>query len=352
MTYSVQQICDFCPDLVVDSTDVDRKFSQMSAVDDYHADSLIFVSEASQAAELGNSLPSVIVTDARIAPSIPNGDTAVITVTNVRLAQAIIKSQFNDYDPSDSEWPDIHPSAVIHADAKLGKNVRVGPCSVIGKNAVIGDNTIIRANCVIEHDAQVGESCTIHNLVNIGLACIIGDRVIIRPGAIVGNEGFGFAQDENKHYHRVPHTGIVEVQDDVQIGSNCNIDRATYGKTVISRGVKIDSLCHIAHNCFVDEDALFVSQSGIAGSCHIGKRVISSGQTGMLDHRSVADDALLVHRCGVTEDIPSAGMWAGTPPRPFKEYVRNLDSGKKMKKLEERINKKLDAIEKKLDLKS
>ena len=109
----------------------------------------------------------------------------------------------------------------------------------------------------------------------------------------------------------------------------------------MARGVKIDALCHVAHNCFIDEDTLFVAQTGIAGSCTIGKRVIISGQTGVLDHRTVADDAILVHRCGVTEDILTAGMWAGTPAMPFKDYVRELNLSKKVAKLEAKIEKLL-----------
>ena len=219
---------------------------------------------------------------------------------------------------------------------------------VIGADASIGNNTIIRANSVIERGVVIGDDCIIHALVNVNQHCQIGDRVILRPGVIIGNEGFGFAQDDKRHYHRIPHTGIVRIEDDVQIGSNGNIDRATYGETVIKRGVKIDAQCHVAHNVVVDEDTLFVAQCGIAGSTKIGKNVILSGQTGTLDHRTIADNAVLVHRCGVTEDITGPGLWAGTPPKPMKEYVRNLNPVDKMKKLERKLNEKINALEEKL----
>ena len=244
--------------------------------------------------------------------------------------------------------PDIHPSAVIHQSATFGDNVRIGPNVVIGENVTVGSNTIIRNNSVIERNAVIGNDCIIHSLVNINQACYIGNRVIIRPGVIIGNEGFGFAQDAEGRYQRIPHTGTVEINDDVQIGSNCNIDRATYGKTIIQRGVKIDSLCHIAHNVNVGEDTLFVSQCGVAGSTRIGKKVILSGQTGVLDHMTIADNAVLVHRCGVTEDVDSAGLWAGTPPKPFKEYVSNLNPGSKIKRLERKLNNKIAELEKKI----
>lgn len=332
MAYQVQDVCNRFSDLIIDASCTDSWFSRIDSVEGVQSESLVFISDADSLVNLDSS-PAVIVTSAEIAPLTEGEASSVIVVKNVRLAQAFIKQEYADYDTADSHWGEIHPSAVIHPSAKLHQGVRVGPNTVIGPDVEIGTNTHIRSNCVIEHSVVIGENCVINNLVNIGYLCVLGDRVIVRPGAIIGNEGFGFAQDEQRRYHRTPHTGYVDIGDDVQIGSNCNIDRGTYGATTIARGVKIDALCHIAHNVSIDEDALFVAQSGIAGSCNIGKRVIASGQTGMLDHKTVVDDVVLVHRCGVTEDVLEPGLWAGTPPRPFKEYVRNLGLGKKVDKL-------------------
>ena len=330
MSHSAKNLCTLFSSLVLDARNTDAEFSRIDSSENYAEDSLIFVSDQTQ---LRSPAPAVLITTEDLAASLPDEGHCVISVKNIRLAQATIKQHYCDYDASDSEWEAIHPSAVIHPSAQLGVNVRIGPNTVVGANVVIGQGTQVRANCVLEHNASIGSDCIINNLVNIGYHCVLGDRVIIRSGAIVGNEGFGFGQDENSRYHRIPHTGIVEIQDDVQIGANCTVDRGTYGKTLIARGVKIDALCHIGHNTLIDEDALIVAQTGISGSCTIGKRVIASGQTGTIDHRTIADDAVLVHRCGVTEDIPSAGMWAGTPPKPFREYVRGLNLEKKVEKL-------------------
>ena len=337
MSYSVQQLCDQFSELIVASRHTEGSFQSIDSVGAHTPDSMIFADEEVHLPTALMVAPAVIVTTESLAESVA-AEQCVIVVRNVRLAQANIKQHYSDYDSSDSEWPDVHPSAVVHPSAQLGSEVRIGPNSVIGKNVVIGDATQVRANCVIEHDVQIGEHCIINNLVNIGYSCTLGDGVILRPGVIIGNEGFGFAQDEKRHYHRIPHTGIVEIQDDVQIGANCNIDRGTYGKTVITRGVKIDALCHIAHNCLVDEDTIIVAQSGIAGSCHIGKRVVMSGQSAMIDHMTVVDDVVLVHRAGVVQDITTAGVWAGTPPKPFKEYVRHLNIQKQIDKLKKRID--------------
>lgn len=334
MPYPVTELCDRFSAMIMDVRHPEAEFSRIDSTENYREDSLIFVSDTAQ---LGTTPPAVIVTTDKLAASIADHGSCVISVADVRVAQALIRQFYCDYDASDSEWDAIHPSAVIHPSAKLAADVRIGANTVVGKNVVIGQGTQVRANCVLEHDAVIGSDCIINNLVNIGYQCLLGDRVILRSGAIIGNEGFGFGQDQDSRYQRIPHTGIVEIQDDVQIGANCNIDRGTYGKTVIARGVKIDALCHVGHNCLVDEDALFVAQTGVAGSTRIGKRVVASGQTGIIDHRTIADDAILVHRCGVTEDIPNAGMWAGTPPKPFKEYVRGLNLDKKIEKLSARL---------------
>lgn len=343
MSHSVVELCQRFTDLVIDSRNNQCEFETVDSTESFTSDSLIFVSDQSGLPDTHQTAPAVIVTDGELAQKI-QGDQCVVIVNNVRLAQALIKQAYQDIDVSDPEWDSIHASSVIHSSAKLGENVRIGANTVIGAGVVIGDRTQVRANCVIEREVMIGADCIINNLVNIGLQCQLGDRVIVRAGATIGGEGFGFAQDEARHYHRVPHTGNVVIGDDVQIGANCNIDRATYGSTLIKRGVKIDALCHIAHNCTVGEDVLIVAQSGLAGSCDIGDRVICSGQTGMLDHRTVAADAVLVHRCGVTEDIPSAGVWAGTPPKPFKEYVANLNAAKRLERKLAKLQEKVDSL--------
>ena len=352
MTFTAKEVCDSIPQLLINCADNAQSFDHISSIEAFDAQSLIFISELEQSDTLEDQLPSVVVTNETVQQALNERypTLCIITVNNVRLAQALIKSTFNDYDAKDQEWPSIHPSAVIHESAKLGDNVRIGPNVVIGENTQIGNNTIVRANCVIERNVVIGKDCIIHSLVNVNQACLLGDRVILRPGVIIGNEGFGFAQDDQGRYHRIPHTGIVRIEDDVQIGSHGNIDRATYGETVIKRGVKMDSFCHVAHNVIVGEDTLFVSQCGIAGSSKIGKNVILSGQTGVLDHRTIVDNAVLVHRCGVTEDITAPGLWAGTPPKPMKEYVRNLNPVDKMKRMEKKLNEKIKALEEKLAL--
>lgn len=341
MRFTAKELCDHLGDLVLAKRNIEAQFESVDSAEEFGPTSLIFISELRPYYFDKSVRPAVVVTSQKISKLLEAEPFCVVSVDNVRLALALTKQQFADYDKSDSEWDAIHPSAVIHHTAQLGAGVRVGPNCVIGEGVEIDRDVQIRANCVIEHGAYIGADTVIHPMVNIGYNCVIGQRVIIRPGVIIGNEGFGFAQDSVKRYHRIPHTGVVHISDDVQIGSNSNIDRATYGVTHIDRGVKIDALCHIGHNVRVKEDALFVAQCGVAGSSSVGKRVVLSGQTGVLDHKTIVDDAILVHRCGVTTDVLESGVWAGTPPKPLKDYVRDINLAKKVSRLEKALKKAL-----------
>jgi len=213
---------------------------------------------------------------------------------------------------------------------------------VIGANVIIGDNIIIRSGSVIERDTSIGSNTVIHSLVNIGFESQIGKNVIIRSGATIANEGFGLSPDSDGKFHRVPHTGIVVLEDDVQIGANCNIDRATYGATLIKRGAKLDAQCHIAHNVEIGEDCVITAHCVIAGSSKIGNRVVMSGKSGVSDHVNICDDVTLIHRASVFSDIKEKGQWAGMPAKPFKDYLKDLRNRKQQSKLIDRI-KQLEA---------
>lgn len=343
MTFAVEKLVARFAEIVVSSHNtVGANFSQIDSIEHCSSNSLVFVDDASQIPDI---TPAVMVTRTDIANDFITQFTTVegkpsccvISVDNVRLAQAKIKQAYQDYKSSDAEWDAVHATAVIHSSVELSLGVRVGPNVVIGSDVSIGAGTQIRANAVIEHGVKIGKNCVINPLVNIGYDCVLGDRVNIHTGVVVGNEGFGFAQDSERNYHRIPHTGNVIIGNDVQIGANSNIDRGTYQATKIGNGVKLDSLCHIAHNVHIDEGSLFASQACIAGSSYIGKRVMASGQVGVLDHLKVADNTVLVHRSGVTESISKPGMYAGIPAKPFKEYVRGLAMNKRLDRIASQI---------------
>ena len=314
------------------------EFSELAGFEDVNKDAMVFIQSAEQFHEFGEIQPSVVVTAESVAQEIGSEFSGtIVCVKDIRLAQALFKQKFFDYLAQDDEWPDIHPNAIIHSSSSIGNNCRIGPGVTIGANCTIADHVCIRANSVIEHGVTIGKNSIINSLANIGYNSEIGENVIIQSRCIIGNEGYGSPTDEPHQHHRIPHTGNVKIGNNVQIGSNTCVDRGTYASTEIERGVKIDNLCHIAHNVRIGENSLITAQTVIAGSSSIGKRVITSGQTGVLDHINIADDVVLVQRAGVSQDITESGMYAGSPAKPYREFVKGLGVSKKLARLEQKL---------------
>ena len=269
--------------------------------------------------------PAVVVTSSKLKESFSKIKGVVTLIApNVVLAHALLKEKYADRDFSKSGWSGIHPSSVIHETAIIDSTVTIEPKVVIGSRVRIGKNTRVLAGTVIENDVVIGDDTVIHSSVVIGYGCKIGNQVIIESGTVIGSEGYGFAQDEKRKSHRIPQTGIVVIEDRVRIGAGNCIDRATYAETRIGAGTKTDNLCHIAHNVKIGEDCLLTAMLCIAGSSTVGDRVITSGQTGILDHVNVCSDTVFLHRAGVSKDIEKPGAYAGAPLQPLAEYMRNM----------------------------
>jgi UDP-3-O-[3-hydroxymyristoyl] glucosamine N-acyltransferase len=300
--------------------------------------SLIFVDSPEFVDQAIESSPAAIVTQAKLAESFSSlSATAILLSKNTRLAQALIRQAYADYDHRNIEWPAIHPAATIHHSASIAEDAIIGPGVVIGRNVKIGRASIIKANTVLEQDAVIGEECILHPNVVVSYACELGNRVILKSGCVIGMEGFGFAQDENGRSYRIPQTGKVVIEDDVLMGSQCNVDRATWGETRIRAGSKFDALCHVAHNADIGEDCIIIAQTGVAGSSTLGKRVIVSGQSAITDHVTITDDVTLVQRAGVINNIDEPGVYAGTPVQPVKDYFRNSAVAHKLVELRKQV---------------
>jgi UDP-3-O-[3-hydroxymyristoyl] glucosamine N-acyltransferase len=311
---------------------------------------ITFASSQEYLSQALKNQPAAIVVAGKIAGA--SIGTPVLITDNVNLAHALIKQKYADWNFRDTEeWGRIHPSAVIHPQAKIADTAIVGPNAVIGRGAELQDGCVVMAGTVVEAEAVIGENTVLHPHVTVGRRCQIGRDCIIRSGTVIGSEGFGFAQDAERKHHRIPQTGIVVIEERCVIGANNCIDRAAYGVTRIRSGVITDNFCHIAHNCDIGEDTIMVAMTGIAGSCRLGKRVICSGQTGMLDHISVPDDTVLLVRAAVTESIEKPGVYAGGPPLlPITAHhrttalIRNLPQISRDLKA---LQKKVEELEKK-----
>src|SRR3989338_5988588 len=223
---------------------------------------------------------------------------SIIRTDNPSLAFASIITKFIKEKTHLSRG--IHKTAIIADDAHIGRDVSIGPYTVIDQGASIGDHSIIYSGCYIGYRTTIGENCLIYPNVMIREEISIGNRVIINGGAVIGSDGFGFINVNGVH-EKIPQIGTVVIEDDVEIGANVTIDRARFDKTFIGRGTKIDNLVQIAHNVVIGEDCIIVAQVGISGSSHIKKKVTLAGQSGIAGHLTVGEGAVVASQSGVVK---------------------------------------------------
>src|SRR5579883_2690564 len=215
----------------------------------------------------------------------------------------------------------IHPTAVIAADARIGENASIGAYSVIGGGVIIGRNAVIHPHVVVYPGVRIGDDFTCHSHVSIREGVTIGNRVTLLNGAVIGADGFGFIEHDGE-LARIPQIGTVIIEDDVEIGANTAVDRATMGATIIRRGVKLDNLVHIGHNCEVGEFSRFAAQAGLAGSTRIGRWCQFGGQTGCADHAKIGDRVMVVAQSGIPHDVPAGSVVGGTPAMDIRAWRR------------------------------
>jgi UDP-3-O-[3-hydroxymyristoyl] glucosamine N-acyltransferase len=310
--------------ILTDMIGADVEVNDVAAAETCKPGDLVFVEAEPHAKLAAQRGASTVVT----FPNLINHfgairQTTILTSRNVKLARALICQKYFDRDLRPMNKPRIHPSAVIDESAIVAKDSVIGAGTIIGPRVALGNHCVLMPNVVVEEDATVGDRTVIHPSVVVGYGCRIGSHVIIRAGTIIGSEGFGFAQDEKHKHHRIPQMGSVVIEDRVVIGANCCIDRGAFHDTTIRSGTIMDNLCHIAHNVEIGEDCIITAMACIAGSTRLGQRVITSGQTGILDHVTIADDTVLLHRAGVTKDVKKPGMYGGAPIQPLRDYMKN-----------------------------
>ena len=220
-----------------------------------------------------------------------------IRVENPSLAFSRLHEKFSP--PPARFAPGVHPTAVIGSGVTLGEGVSIQPFTVIEDGVRIGARTFIGAHGYLGHDASLGEDCQIAPRVTVGTRCQVGNRVIIHSGAVLGGDGFGFEFSEGRHV-KIPQIGIVQVDDDVEIGANTTIDRARFGRTWIQEGTKIDNLVQIAHNVVIGKHCIIISQAGISGSTRLGHYVTLAGQVGLVGHIEIGDKTIVAAQSGVS----------------------------------------------------
>jgi UDP-3-O-[3-hydroxymyristoyl] glucosamine N-acyltransferase len=240
--------------------------------------------------------------------------------------------------------PGVHPSAIVDPSVQLGKRVSIQPLAVIEAGAKIGGDTIVGAGSYVGHETVIGSACHIYPNVTIRERSRIGSHVIIHSGAVIGADGFGFEMVDGRH-QKIHQLGIVQIDDDVEIGANTTIDRARFGRTWIQEGVKIDNLVQIAHNVVIGKNSVIVAQTGVSGSTRVGEGVMMGGQVGIVGHLEIGDGTAIGAQSGVSKSTPG-GVWFGSPAVPLPEAKQQIAWIHRLGKLFARVKE----IEKKLGL--
>ncbi len=243
--------------------------------------------------------------------------------------------------------PGVHPTASIDPTATVPATAHVGACAVIDAGAVIGENTIIQANCYVGRETTIGDDCHLYPNVTIRERCILGNRIILHPGVVIGADGFGYKPTLMGH-EKIPQVGIVQIDDDVEIGANSCVDRARFGRTWIRSGTKIDNLVQVAHNVEIGRACILVAQVGVAGSTHIGNGVVLAGQVGVSGHLRIGDGTVAMAKSGLTKDTLPGSVLIGSPARDRRTFARERMLTKHIDDLMAQVKeltKRLNALE-------
>jgi UDP-3-O-[3-hydroxymyristoyl] glucosamine N-acyltransferase len=241
------------------------------------------------------------------------------------------------FHPETKFEPNIHKLAAIDPGAKVAEHVWIGAHAVIGPSAVIHEGVRIFPNVTIYENVVIGRDSIIHSGAVIRERSEIGERVIIHNNVVVGCDGFGYAKDEQRRWLKIPQTGRVVIEDDVEIGAGTTIDRSSVGESRIGRGTKIDNLVQIGHSCIIGEDTLLCAQVGLAGSSHIGNRVILAGQAGVAGHLTIGDDVVLTAKSATSHDVPAGKVISGIPAFDNKDWLRSTAAFRRLGEMQRRI---------------
>ncbi len=274
-------------------------------------------------------------------------DIAILRAKDAYVAYTLALREFH---PMPEIVVSIHQSAVIDETAKVAADVEIMANVVVGKNCVIENGVKIFPNATIYDSVKIGKNSVIHSGVSIRENCEVGENCIIHNNSTIGSDGFGYAKNADKSWLKIPQVGRVVLENDVEIGANTAIDCASVGESRIKRGAKIDNLVQIGHSCTVDEDALICSQTGLAGSSYIGKRVVLAGQVGIAGHLKIGDDAVVTAKSATSHDIEKGKIISGIPAFDNREWLRSIAAFRRlgeMSKIIRSLVKKVEKLEQK-----
>lgn len=313
MKASLLEIANLVQGVVVG--DENLTISALSPIDNIVTNALVFA-EGTDNLKLAEASSAGAIL---VASKVKSANKPIIQVSNPLVAFIKILNHFH---PEHKPKAGTHPTAIIADNVKLGKNVSIGPYVVIESDSIIGDNCVIKGHVYIGHDVGLGADTTIHPQVTIYDKCQIGARVCIHASTVIGSDGFGYTLEDGQHL-KVPHVGHVVIEDDVEVGANTVIDRATLGTTVIGEGTKIDNLVQIAHSVKLGKHNILCAFTGIAGSSSSGNHVIFAANVGVSDHVRIDDGVILGARAGVPprKHLKQGNIYLGSPARPREKAI-------------------------------
>jgi UDP-3-O-[3-hydroxymyristoyl] glucosamine N-acyltransferase len=302
---------------------------RVAGIEDSGPGDLTFVANPRYAKRLATTRASAVIVS-------PETDTALPSLLSANPYLAFARAVALLH-PDALPGPGVHPLAVVDASAELGEGVHVGPLAVVGPRVKIGARSVVHAHAVLYPEVVIGRDCLVHSGVQVRERCRLGDRVILQNGAVIGADGFGFARDDEGRYHKIPQRGIVVIEDDVEVGALCAIDRAALGETRVGRGTKIDNLVQVGHSVTIGRDTVLAGQVGIAGSTRVGDRVTLAGQVGVAGHLSIGDGVVATAQTGIPSSVEAGTVVSGYPAIDNREWLKASAVFARLPELQKRV---------------
>jgi len=297
--------------------DSDMEIMGVAPIESAEPGTITFIANPKYAAAARTTGASAIIVDEKF----PASGKPLLRARNPQFAYALAAELF--YRPAKYP-PGIHPTAVINPSARIGPGASIGAYVVIDADVQIETNCTLLPHVVIYRGTRIGKNFFAHAHVSIREFCEIGDNVLLHNGVVIGADGFGFARDDQGNWYKIPQSGKVVIEDNVEIQANSCIDRASLGETRIGRNAKIDNLVQVGHNCVVGENSLLCAQVGLAGSTQIGKNVVLAGQVGVAGHCTIGDGAVVTAQSGVPNGVPPGAIFSGYPAIDNKQWLRSV----------------------------
>ena len=316
MEFSAKQIAEFIQGTIVG--DENATVHTFAKIEEGIPGAISFLSNPKYTPYIYDTQSSIVLVNNDFVPE----KEVKATLIKVNNAYESLAKLLNLYEMSKPKKTGIDPLAYIAPTAKIGENVYIAPFACVGDNAEIGDNTSLHPHATVGSGAKIGHDCILYPNVTVYHDCRVGNHCILHAGSVVGADGFGFAPSP-EGYEKIPQIGIVVLEDNVEIGANTCIDRATMGATIIRKGVKLDNLIQIAHNVEVGSHTVMASQVGIAGSTKVGEWCMFGGQVGVAGHIKVGNKVNMGAQSGVHSSIKDGEALIGTPPMPLKSYFKS-----------------------------